>query len=364
MSFLTAVLSVKQGAKTLLETPFELKAHGVTALFGPSGAGKTTLLSALAGLIPNQHTRGSVIHSKYGPWETEQFHLAPEKRGIGLVFQHQQLFPHLTVGENLSYAQKRQHDGPKLTFDEIVAIFGLGPLLKRHPQALSGGESQRAALARALINAPRLLLLDEPLAALDWTARTEILSALSHIKTELQLPMVYVSHQWDEVIQLADHVQMMEKGTITRSDSLAALTTDIDFITQEQRLASAILMTQVSGHLPDERLTELALGDQTILVPMITAKPGTDVRLLIRMLDVSLVAEPVARSSILNTLACRVAHIKDHEGAALILLACEGQFFNARITARSKRLLELEVGQPIFAQIKATALNSPGPQYG
>jgi molybdate transport system ATP-binding protein len=156
----------------------------------------------------------------------------------------------------------------------------------------------------------------------------------------------------------------MEKGTITRSDSLAALTTDIDFITQEQRLASAILMTQVSGHLPDERLTELALGDQTILVPMITAKPGTDVRLLIRMLDVSLVAEPVARSSILNTLACRVAHIKDHEGAALILLACEGQFFNARITARSKRLLELEVGQPIFAQIKATALNSPGPQDG
>lgn len=130
MSFLTAVLSVKQGAKTLLATPFELQAQGVTALFGPSGAGKTTLLRALAGLIPDQQTRGSVIHSQYGPWETEHFHLAPEKRGIGLVFQHQQLFPHLTVSENLRYAQKRQHDGPKLTFDEIVAIFGLGPLLK------------------------------------------------------------------------------------------------------------------------------------------------------------------------------------------------------------------------------------------
>ena len=183
MSFLTAVLSVKQGAKTLLATPFELQAQGVTALFGPSGAGKTTLLRALAGLIPDQQTRGSVIHSQYGPWETEHFHLAPEKRGIGLVFQHQQLFPHLTVSENLRYAQKRQHDGPKLAFDEIVSIFGLGPLLMRHPQALSGGESQRAALARALINAPRLLLMDEPLAALDWTARTEILNALNHIKS-------------------------------------------------------------------------------------------------------------------------------------------------------------------------------------
>ncbi|MBT3462452.1 MAG: molybdenum ABC transporter ATP-binding protein [Gammaproteobacteria bacterium] len=364
MSFLTAVLAVRQGTKTLLETPFELESQGVTALFGPSGAGKTTLLKALAGLIPNQYTQGSVIHSKYGSWQTEQFLLAPEKRGIGLVFQQQQLFPHLTIGENLRYAQKRQHDGPKLTFDEIVTIFGLGSLLARYPQALSGGESQRAALARALINAPRLLLMDEPLAALDWTARTEILNALNHIKSELQLPMVYVSHQWDEVIQLADQVQMMDKGKITRSDSLAALTTDIDFITQEQRLASAILMTQVSGHLPDEGLTELKLGDQTILVPMITLNPSTNVRLLIRMLDVSLVVEPVARSSILNTLACRVAHIKDHEGAALILLSCEGQFFNARITARSKRLLELKVGQPIFAQIKATALNSPGPQDG
>ena len=364
MSFLTAVLAVKQGAKTLLKTRFELEAAGVTAVFGPSGAGKTTLLKALAGLIPSQQTKGSVIHSKFGPWETQQFHLAPEKRGVGLVFQHQQLFPHLTVGENLSYAQKRQHDGPKLTFDEIVAIFGLGPLLMRYPQALSGGESQRASLARTLINAPRLLLMDEPLAALDWTARTQILSALNHIKSELQLPMVYVSHQWDEVIQLADHVQMMDRGTIIRSDALTALTTDIEFITQEQRLASAILMTKVSGHLPDERLTELKLGGQTILVPMITLKPSADVRLLIRMLDVSLVAEPVARSSILNTLACRVAHIKDHEGAALVLLSCEGQFFNARITARSKRLLELTVGQPIFAQIKATALNSPGLQDG
>ncbi len=364
MTFLTAVLAVEQGTKTLLDTSFELEGEGVTALFGPSGAGKTTLLRALAGLIPRQHTRGSIIHSKYGPWETEQFHLAPEKRGIGLVFQHQQLFPHLTVSENLRYAQKRQHDGPKLTFDEVVTIFGLGTLLTRYPQALSGGESQRAALARAFINAPRLLLMDEPLAALDWAARTEILGALNHLKSALQIPMIYVSHQWDEVIQLADQVQMMDQGKIIRSDSLAALTTDIDFITQEQRLASAILMTQVSRHLPDERLTELKLGDQIILVPMITLGPSTDVRLLIRMLDVSLVAEPVARSSILNTLACRVAHIKDHEGAALILLACEGQFFNARITGRSKQLLELKVGQPIFAQIKATALNSPGPQDG
>ncbi|MEJ6671072.1 MAG: molybdenum ABC transporter ATP-binding protein [Pseudomonadales bacterium] len=364
MSFLTAVLAVKQGSKPLLDTAFELEERGVTALFGPSGAGKTTLLKVLAGLIPKRHTLGSVINSKHGVWESEQFHLAPDKRGVGLVFQHQQLFPHITVAENLTYAQKRQHDGPKLSFDDVVTIFGLGSLLTRYPQALSGGEAQRAALARALINAPRLLLMDEPLAALDWAARTEILIALNQIKSELQLPMVYVSHQWDEVIQLADHVQMIEHGQIIRSEPLAALTTDIDFITQEQRLASAILMTKVLGHLPQERLTELTLGDQSILVPMITAKPGADVRLLIRMLDVSLVAEPVARSSILNTLACRVAHIKDHEGVALILLACEGQFFNARITGRSKRLLELKVGQPIFAQIKATALNSPGPQDG
>ena len=364
MSFLTSVLSVSQGAKPLLDTAFELKETGVTALFGPSGAGKTTLLKALAGLLPTHQTQGTVIESKHGVWQSAQGYLAPEKRGVALVFQNQQLFPHLSVAENLGYAQKRQHDGPKIGLDDLITIFELSPLLARYPQALSGGEAQRVALARALINAPRLLLMDEPLAALDWAARTQILMALNQIKSELELPIVYVSHQWDEVIQLADHVQMIDQGKIVRSDALKALTTDIDFITQEQHLASAILMTQVSEHLPDERLTELKLGDQSIIVPMITAKPSTDVRLLIRMLDVSLVAEPVARSSILNTLACRVAHIKDHEGAALILLACEGQFFNARITARSKRLLELKVGQPIFAQIKATALNSPGPQDG
>ncbi len=359
MNLIQGHFSIQGLGQVRLETAFEMAGQGVTALFGPSGAGKSTLLQALAGLIPAAESTGTHIETPHGIWQDTTKFLKPERRGIGMVFQKQLLFPHLTVAENIEYARKRRHDGPRLDDATLIKIFELSHLMDRTPGQLSGGEAQRVALARTLANAPKLLLLDEPLAAVDRGTRANILNALTQIKSEYALPMLYVSHQWDEVIQLADHIQIIEHGRIKRSETLRTLSADFDFATQQETSAGAVLMTQVVKHHPEDALTEVGLGRQTVLIPLLDLPAGTAVRLLVHRQDVSLVKTPVLHSSILNTLACQVAELHIEQGACLLMLRCEEQYFTAKITARSQRILDLKPEQTIYAQIKATALAPP-----
>ncbi|MGB1615122.1 MAG: molybdenum ABC transporter ATP-binding protein [Pseudomonadales bacterium] len=356
MSLIRAQFLIQGLGQVRLETEFEMADQGVTSLFGPSGAGKSTLLQALAGLIPPVESAGTHIATSYGVWQDPTQFIKPERRGIGMVFQKQLLFPHLTVAENIQYARNRRHDGPRFDDSTLIEIFELSHLMDRSPDQLSGGEAQRVALARTLANAPKLLLLDEPLAAVDRGTRANILNALTQIKSEYALPMLYVSHQWDEVIQLADHIQIIENGRIKRSETLTTLSADFDFVAQQEESAGAVLMTQVVKHHPEDALTEVELGRQTVLIPLLDMPTGATVRLLVHRQDVSLVKTPVLHSSILNTLACEVAELHVEQGACLLLLRCEKQYFTAKITARSQRILGLKPDQTIYAQIKATAL--------
>ena len=356
MTFVNAQLKVAQNNTFILNTDFTLPPYGITALFGPSGAGKSTLLKCLAGLIPRGICADSHLTVGGETWMSASAFVQASDRSVGLVFQQPQLFPHLSVLENLQYADQRRRQAPLTTLTEAVDRFELSTLLKRYPNTLSGGEAQRVALARAVVNAPRLLLLDEPLTALDHRSRAQLLTAIHQLSLEKNVPIVYVSHQWDEIIQIADRVQMIAKGHISRSETLQALTTDIEFLTKQQHLASAILMTQVKRQVQEEHLTELTLGDQSLLIPKIGLTPGSALRVLVKMSDVSLIASPSTQSSILNTLACRIVHIEEQAGHALIILNCEGQYLSANITARSRRLLDLTVGQVTYAQIKATTL--------
>ncbi len=364
MNLIEAQFSIRDFGQVRLETDFQMAPQGVTALFGPSGAGKSTLLHSLAGLISPEHSVGTRIQTSQGIWQDPSRFVKPEDRGVGMVFQKQLLFPHLTVEENIQYARKRKHDGPILDDATLIEIFELSHLMDRRPDQLSGGEAQRVALARTLANAPRLLLLDEPLAAVDQGTRANILGALIQIKSEFTLPMLYVSHQWDEVMLLADHIQIIANGRIERSETLKTLSADFDFVTQQAEFAGAVLITEVVKHHPEDALTEVGLGRQTVLIPILDRPEGASVRLLIHRQDVSLVKAPVTHSSILNTLACQVIELHFEPSACLLLLCCEDQYFTAKITARSQRTLDLQPNQTIYAQIKATALAPPVRHHG
>jgi molybdate transport system ATP-binding protein len=357
MNSVEAYFKVKRGDSVILETPFTLPDSGITALFGPSGSGKSTLLQCIAGLVSKRDSAGSQLTVDGEIWMSESDYLAPDQRSVGLIFQQPQLFPHLSVLKNLQFARERRRKPAIVELEDVVESFDLSALLDRLPPSLSGGEAQRVAMARTLVNGPRLLLFDEPLTALDHESRSRLLTLIHQLGREKKIPMLYVSHQWDEILQIADHVHMIAGGRINRSGSLQALTTDLDFLSRHQPLASAILITEVEQHLQDEHLTQVALGSQSLLIPKVELNTGKELRVLVKMADVSLSSQPSTHSSILNTLVCRIVDIAEHEGHAIVVLNCEGQVLSAKITGRSARQLGLTTGQSIYAQIKATTLN-------
>ncbi len=332
---------------------------GVTALFGRSGAGKTSLVNMIAGLLTPDE--GEIVIGGTCVFDSASgVNLPPEQRSVGVVFQDGRLFPHLTVRGNLAYGRRRgKRSAPGL--DEVVELLELGPLLRRQPMTLSGGEQQRVAIGRALLTAPEVLLLDEPLAGLDGERREEVLGFLERLKHDPDLTIVYVTHRMEEVVRLADRLALIDQGAIQAAGAPRDLLgqPELQSLTG-RRTAGALLSCRVERADDGEGLSRLNCSGQTLLLPRLELASGRDILLRVRAGDVSLSLERPRRSSVLNVMSGVVERIMEEDGALADVVVNVGQTLWARVTRRSVRELELAPGQPVYAIIKAASLYSAG----
>jgi len=339
----------------VLDAAFDVPASGVTAIFGPSGCGKTTVLRCIAGL---QRVADGMCAVDGAVWQNGAGFRPPHQRPIGYVFQEASLFAHLSVRGNLLYGAPKGTTG--LGFDEVIMLLGLAPLLERAPRHLSGGERQRVAIGRALLSQPRLLLMDEPLSALDRQSKDEILPFLERLHATLALPVIYVSHDMAEVERLADHLVLMAAGRVLASGPPALLESDLSLPLAQARGASVSLDAIVSGYDAVDGLATLAMGEAVFQVPSLPIAIGVRRRLRIVAGDVSLALVP-QHSTILNILPARILSASEsslHEITAVLGLgpAGDGARLLARVTRRSWNQLELSEGMAVHAQIKGVAL--------
>jgi molybdate transport system ATP-binding protein len=327
---------------------------GITAIFGRSGSGKSTLLRVIAGLEPGAKGR---VEMGGTVWQGPGVFLPPEARGVGLVFQDARLFGHLTVAGNLAYAAKRAKGfgGPGVA--AIARDFDLGALMDRRPQGLSGGERQRVALARALLSCPRVLLLDEPLAALDDTRKAEILPYLERLREHRDLPILYVSHSMAEVARVASDIVVMQAGQVLRSGRIEDVLSDPAAVPDlGVRDAGAVMQARVVAHHSDG-LTELVVSQGALLLPRIEAAIGAMVRVRIPAQDVILsLTRPVGISA-LNILPVVIGEVfqGDGPGVAIGLVSGEDRLL-ARVTRRSADALGLVTGLACYAVVKSVAM--------
>ena len=338
-----------------LDVDLSLPGSGVTALFGASGSGKTTLLRAMAGLerVPQGRL---VVGGEV--WQDETVFLPPHRRPLGYVFQEASLFPHLSVRANIEYGRRRSARGlDAQALDRSVEMLGIAALLARYPDRLSGGERQRVAIARDLAVGPRLLLMDEPLAALDAPRKAEILPYLERLHAESRIPILYVSHQFDEIARLADHLVLLDAGRVVASGALAELSTRLDLPLAQALDAEAVIEARVAAHDMDFHLTRLAFSGGTLQLPYHAAPIGQTVRVMVRARDVSLTLEAQQGTSILNILPARVVALADAGPAQVSLRLAVGEdFMLARITRKSAQQLDLKPGSAVFAQVKGVAI--------
>lgn len=345
---------------------FEVRAafqakDGVTAVFGPSGAGKTSLVNMLAGLL--RPDRGRIEVQGHVLFDSERgIDLPPEQRHLGYVFQESRLFPHMTVAGNLSYGRRlAPRDGRHVDFDAVVELLNLSPLLDRRPMTLSGGERQRVAIGRALLAAPRLLLMDEPLANLDGPRRSEILPFIEELRGRLDISIVYVSHNMDEIIRLADQLIIMADGVVVAQGPVEEITARLDLRDLTGRWdAGAVLTTHVAAHDQDDALTRLAFPGGDLWLPQLNLAVGTALRIRVRARDVSLALTPPQGISVLNIFAGTVIEVGDDDGPQIDVLVDIGSPLWARITRRSQRELDIVPGRKVFALIKAMAVDRRG----
>ena len=341
----------------LLDVDLHLPGQGVTALFGPSGCGKTTCLRAMAGL--EQATGRVEVNGE--PWQDSatKLWLPTHKRQLGYVFQEASLFAHLNVRQNMEYGLRRLQPGRRrVSLDQAVELLGLGALLARMPHTLSGGERQRVAIARALASSPRLLLMDEPLAALDAARKAEVLPYLERLQRSLDIPMLYVSHSPDEVARLASQLVLLQAGRVAAQGPTAELMARLDLPLSHGDTAAALVLGQVLAHDASDHLLSVAFsGGQLHLVATHPRTVGESVRLRVLARDVSLARTRAADSSILNLLPARITQLaQDSPGQVLVALDSAGTPLLARITQRSCQQLALAVGDTVFAQVKGVAL--------
>jgi molybdate transport system ATP-binding protein len=358
-----------QRAGFVLDVALKLPARGVSALFGPSGCGKTSVLRALAGL---ERAAGHVrIADDVWQDDARGVFVPTHRRALGYVIQEPTLFAHLNVRANLEYGQRRiAPQARRIALDHVVELLGIGGLMARWPGTLSGGERQRVAIARALATSPRLLLMDEPLAALDAARKAEVLPYLERSSAELSIPIVLVSHAVDEVARLADHLVLMEQGRVVADGPLAEVMARLDLPTARGDGAGVVHPAVVTQRDAAWQLARLRVGSASTGFDVWTPDHGLTegsaarVRLLAR--DVSVSRERVDGSSIGNQLAATVdAVVEDeHPGLALVRVrvgdggASErgGLPIVARLTRRSAHALELAPGQPVWVHVKTVAL--------
>lgn len=343
-----------------LNVDLSLPANSVTVLFGPSGSGKTTLLRCVAGL-EKAHGQVRVANEDWQNDSTQTF-LPTWARQLGYVFQEASLFEHLTVRGNLNYGVKRVKaalkPGAARALEQAVELLGIAHLLDRQPVSLSGGERQRVAIARALATQPRILLLDEPLAALDIARKQEVLPWLERLHRDLHIPVLYVTHSMEELTRLADHVVLMDKGKARMHGPAGQVLASAAFASLVGIDAGALISGRVSGH--DERfhLTSIDVNGDTLWIRDHDLAIDTPVRLHVHANDVSITLTEPKDSSIQNRLHGTVLAIANdtHPAQALVTVVCRDQQLLCRLTQRALHELKLEPGAKVWVQIKSVAL--------
>jgi len=344
-----------------LDVSVSLPGRGVTAIFGPSGSGKTTLLRSIAGL---ERAPVGFLAVNGDVWQDEAAGVFKpvHSRSLGYVFQAANLFAHLNVQGNLDYGLRRVPvSGRKVSLVQAIELLGIDKLLHRQPTTLSGGERQRVAIARALATSPQLLLMDEPLAALDVQRKAEVLPYLERLHTQLDIPVLYVSHAPDEVARLADHLVLLEAGRVLACGPARELMTRLDLPLAHGDAAASIIDAVVTRIEPEYHLShaEFAGGQVSVLNPNL--KVGQRVRIRVQARDVSLTLDRQKGTSVLNIFAATVASISaDSPGQVMVALNV-GQGAGvanllARITQKSLEALQLQPGSAVFAQVKGVAV--------
>lgn len=341
------------GGRFQLEVDAEIPATGITCVFGASGSGKTTLLRCLAGLDRPQSARLQVGGEV---WQDEDSFTPTHLRRIGYVFQDSSLLPHLSAGRNLRYGRD---PGDGADTADVVKLLGIGQLLDKLPRQLSGGERQRVALARALLSQPRLLLLDEPLSALDVARKRELLPYLQRLPEALDCPIVYVTHSPDEVARLAAHVLVLDDGQCIARGPVTELMATRRLPVNAAGESGVVLETVIAGHDGEWNLAAAACADGRLLIPDPGVAVGGLVRLRILARDVSLSHAAEAHSSILNRLPAAVEKIEDAPDTAMCMVHLrvgDGTKLLSRVSRKSAHLLQLAPGSPIYAEIKSVAI--------
>ena len=341
-----------------LDVELTLPGRGISALFGPSGSGKTSCLRSLAGLEHKTAGRVEVNGECWQDSASGRF-VPPHRRPIGYVFQDANLFAHLSVKGNLEYGMKRVAQGRRrVVWAQAIELLGIGHLLERSPDRLSGGERQRAAIARALLTSPELLLLDEPLAALDFKRKQEILPYLERLHGELDIPVIYVSHAADEVARLADYLVLLDEGRVVAQGLLQETLARLDLPTAFGEDAGVVIDSVIAGHDPSYHLTRLAFPGGEVLVARRDEAIGRPLRFRVHARDVSLALEKAEGTSISNLLPACVEQVvaADTPAHVLVRLNAQGTPLLARITRRSADQLAVQPGTALWAQIKAVAL--------
>jgi len=340
-----------------LDVDLALPGRGVSALFGHSGSGKTTVLRCLAGL---ERANDGHLAVRGETWQdgARKIFVPTHRRPIGYVFQEASLFAHLSVRRNLEFGLKRVPAAERrVALDQAIALLGIEPLLARMPERLSGGERQRVAIARALATSPRLLLMDEPLAALDAKRKQEILPYLERLHDELDIPVVYVSHAPEEVARLADHVVLLADGRALASGPIHDVMPRLDLPFAHDEDAFVVIDARVAGHDDEYALTRLDVAGLPLWITGTDAAPGAHVRARVLARDVSLALSERRDSSILNVLPARVVSLDETDpGRSLVRLDVAGTPLLARITRRSAAQLGIVPGREVFAQVKGVAL--------
>lgn len=343
-------------AEFSLAVDLYLPGRGVTALFGHSGSGKTTLLRCIAGLerpMGRLSVNGAV-------WQDDKLFLPTHRRPLGYVFQEANLFPHLSVRGNLTYGLKRtRFKDSKVPLDLAIELLAIGHLLERKTTRLSGGERQRVAIARALTVNPKVLLMDEPLAALDQARKREILPFLEKLHDELEIPILYVTHSSDEVARLADHLVIMSQGQAVASGPLTETFARLDLPIRPDEDAAVVLKARIVEQDLDWHLARAEFAGGSVWVRDLGFNLGQEVRLQILARDVSLTKELLATaSSILNRLPAVIQEIGavEHPAIKIVRLRIGDSPLLCRLTSRSAQMLAIKPGQKVWAQIKSAAI--------
>lgn len=348
----------KRLADFTLDVDFAVPARGITALFGRSGSGKTSIIRAIAGAVQPDNGRIAVRDRVFFD-SSAGIDMALHQRRIGYIFQDSRLFPHLSVRGNLTYGYKRARVARKFDLDAIVALLGLSPLIDRRTHHLSGGERQRVAIGRALLAQPELLLMDEPLSSLDPQRKSELLPYIESLRDELELPILYISHAFDEVLRLAEHLVVIDGGRAVRSGPLLDLASDPSLSPLIGRFeAGSVIECTIVCHDPQLALSTLACAGGPLRVPIVEAAVGDRLRVRIRSRDVSIALSRPTDVSITNHLPGRIDALVDKDGPyAEASIDIGGATLRALITRESVARLALAPGQQVWALVKTVSFD-------